>query len=104
MDQESDLICKFSPHKRLAFYSLSMIDSLRRKSGELIHFAVPAEDLENGEDVATCPSCSLIIKVIYDKQCQMANGGLMLRAKPLNRETHTRITALVAEYRARPWA
>ena len=21
----------------------------------------------NGEDVATCPSCSLIIKVIYDK-------------------------------------
>uniref|UniRef100_A0A2K6TAR1 DPH-type MB domain-containing protein n=1 Tax=Saimiri boliviensis boliviensis TaxID=39432 RepID=A0A2K6TAR1_SAIBB len=25
------------------------------------------EDLENGEDVATCPSCSLIIKVIYDK-------------------------------------
>lgn len=25
------------------------------------------EDLENGEDVATCPSCSLIVKVIYDK-------------------------------------
>lgn len=25
------------------------------------------EDLENGEDVATCPSCSLIIRVIYDK-------------------------------------
>ena len=23
--------------------------------------------MENGEDVATCPSCSLIIKVIYDK-------------------------------------
>lgn len=25
------------------------------------------EDLENGEDVASCPSCSLIVKVIYDK-------------------------------------
>jgi len=24
------------------------------------------EDLENGEDVAECPSCSLIVKVIYD--------------------------------------
>ncbi|XP_066522074.1 DPH3 homolog isoform X1 [Hoplias malabaricus] len=26
------------------------------------------EDLENGEEVATCPSCSLIVKVIYDKE------------------------------------
>lgn len=25
------------------------------------------DDLENGEEVATCPSCSLIVKVIYDK-------------------------------------
>lgn len=25
------------------------------------------EDLENGEEVATCPSCSLIVKVIYDQ-------------------------------------
>lgn len=25
------------------------------------------EDLENGEDVATCPSCSLILRVIYDQ-------------------------------------
>lgn len=32
--------------------------------------ALPAllqEDLENGEDVATCPSCSLILRVIYDQ-------------------------------------
>nr|XP_047926311.1 DPH3 homolog isoform X2 [Anser cygnoides] len=27
-----------------------------------------AEDLENGEDVATCPSCSLILRVIYDQE------------------------------------
>ncbi|XP_039377515.1 DPH3 homolog isoform X1 [Mauremys reevesii] len=26
------------------------------------------EDLENGEDVATCPSCSLIVRVIYDQE------------------------------------
>ncbi|XP_076343741.1 diphthamide biosynthesis protein 3-like isoform X2 [Tachypleus tridentatus] len=26
------------------------------------------EDLENGEEVATCPSCSLIVKVIYDPE------------------------------------
>uniref|UniRef100_A0ABI8A1Q6 Diphthamide biosynthesis protein 3 n=1 Tax=Felis catus TaxID=9685 RepID=A0ABI8A1Q6_FELCA len=31
------------------------------------NFCITKEDLENGEDVATCPSCSLIIKVIYDK-------------------------------------
>ncbi|KAM3842730.1 diphthamide biosynthesis protein 3 [Diretmus argenteus] len=31
-------------------------------------FAITKEDLENGEDVATCPSCSLIVKVIYDKE------------------------------------
>ena len=27
----------------------------------------PQEDLENGEEVATCPSCSLVVKVIYDQ-------------------------------------
>uniref|UniRef100_A0A8C5KG66 Diphthamide biosynthesis protein 3 n=1 Tax=Jaculus jaculus TaxID=51337 RepID=A0A8C5KG66_JACJA len=30
-------------------------------------FPITKEGLENGEDVATCPSCSLIIKVIYNK-------------------------------------
>jgi len=30
-----------------------------------LHFE-SQEDLENGEDVATCPSCSLVIKVIYN--------------------------------------
>ncbi|XP_037660378.1 DPH3 homolog [Choloepus didactylus] len=30
------------------------------------NFAITKDDLENGEDVATCPSCSLI-KVVYDK-------------------------------------
>ena len=30
-------------------------------------FLFVQEDLENGEDVARCPSCSLIVKVIYDE-------------------------------------
>ncbi|XP_060923137.1 DPH3 homolog [Limanda limanda] len=30
-------------------------------------FCITKEDLENGEEVATCPSCSLIVKVVYDQ-------------------------------------
>ncbi|KAM4044020.1 diphthamide biosynthesis protein 3 isoform 1-T1 [Anomaloglossus baeobatrachus] len=30
-------------------------------------FAITKEDLENGEEVATCPTCSLLVRVIYDK-------------------------------------
>ncbi|CAO2623421.1 Diphthamide biosynthesis protein 3 [Lemmus lemmus] len=30
------------------------------------NFSIIKEELESGEDVAMCPSCSLIIKVIYD--------------------------------------
>uniref|UniRef100_A0A8C8TTS4 DPH-type MB domain-containing protein n=1 Tax=Peromyscus maniculatus bairdii TaxID=230844 RepID=A0A8C8TTS4_PERMB len=36
----------------------------------VFHDEVEIEDfqyLENGEDVVTCPSCSIIIKVMYDK-------------------------------------
>lgn len=29
-------------------------------------FQITKEELQSGEEVATCPSCSLIIKVIYD--------------------------------------
>lgn len=39
-------------------------------------FIISKEDLENGEEVATCPSCSLIIKVIYDKD-QFMSGELV---------------------------
>ena len=41
------------------------------------------EDLENGEDVAECPSCSLIVKVIYDPvsllHCYVHNTGRMFQ-------------------------
>ena len=32
----------------------------------VVYSIIQQEDLENGEDVAQCPSCSLIVKVIYD--------------------------------------
>ncbi|XP_046647411.1 DPH3 homolog [Daphnia pulicaria] len=31
-------------------------------------FEITKEQLENGEEEATCPSCSLIVKVIYNKE------------------------------------
>jgi len=31
-------------------------------------FEITKEDLQLGEEVATCPSCSLVIRVIYDKE------------------------------------
>ena len=31
-------------------------------------FAITLEELEAGEEVATCPSCSLIVKVIYNPE------------------------------------
>uniref|UniRef100_UPI0035902EF5 diphthamide biosynthesis protein 3 n=1 Tax=Myxine glutinosa TaxID=7769 RepID=UPI0035902EF5 len=34
-------------------------------------FEITQEDLENGEDVASCPSCSLIVRVIYDQDLFM---------------------------------
>ncbi|EPB67637.1 CSL zinc finger [Ancylostoma ceylanicum] len=44
------------------------------EENELYHYPCPCGDrfeitkemLEMGEDVATCPSCSLIVRVIYD--------------------------------------
>lgn len=30
-------------------------------------FEISIEDLEIGEEIATCPSCSLFIKVVYDE-------------------------------------
>ncbi|XP_061572240.1 DPH3 homolog [Cololabis saira] len=43
-------------------------------------FAITKEDLENGEEVATCPSCSLIVRVIYDQELFMS--GEMVEAPP----------------------
>ncbi|XP_061442883.1 diphthamide biosynthesis protein 3 [Rhineura floridana] len=47
-------------------------------------FLIAREDLENGEDVVTCPSCSLIVKVIYDKEQFMC--GEEVSAPPTSKE------------------
>ena len=30
-------------------------------------FYIPLEDLHDGEDIASCPSCSLTIRIIFDE-------------------------------------
>ena len=32
-------------------------------------FQITVEEIEEGEEIARCPSCTLIIKVIYDEVC-----------------------------------
>jgi len=39
-------------------------------------FEISKADLQNGEDVARCPSCSLLIKVIYDLDTFMVGEEL----------------------------
>lgn len=31
-------------------------------------FQISVEDLQNGDEIAHCPSCSLILRVIYDPE------------------------------------
>jgi diphthamide biosynthesis protein 3 len=45
------------------------------------NFSITKEGLENGEDVATCPGCSLILKVIHDKD-QFMCGETVLAPQP----------------------
>lgn len=45
----------------------------------LIILTLLQEELKAGEEVATCPSCSLIVKVIYDpvSSCRHAQWALL---------------------------
>uniref|UniRef100_A0A8C3MNI2 Diphthamide biosynthesis protein 3 n=1 Tax=Geospiza parvula TaxID=87175 RepID=A0A8C3MNI2_GEOPR len=43
-------------------------------------FLITREDLENGEDVATCPSCSLILRVIYDQVGAEGGWSVLMNA------------------------
>ncbi|XP_037552272.1 DPH3 homolog [Nematolebias whitei] len=45
-------------------------------------FLITKEDLENGEEVATCPSCSLIVRVIYDKELFMTGEIIEAPSEP----------------------
>jgi diphthamide biosynthesis protein 3 len=43
-------------------------------------FVITKEDLEAGEEIAECPSCSLIVKVIYDPDDFTAGEQKLLEA------------------------
>jgi hypothetical protein len=51
-------------------------------------FEISREQLRDYEDIATCPSCSLIIRVIYDPISKTKKKKRKIqRVKPLNRIT-----------------
>uniref|UniRef100_T1JJW1 Diphthamide biosynthesis protein 3 n=1 Tax=Strigamia maritima TaxID=126957 RepID=T1JJW1_STRMM len=49
-------------------------------------FQVTKEELEAGEETATCPSCSLIIKVIYNPEDFLASEETVQISKPTELE------------------
>ncbi|XP_005811583.1 DPH3 homolog [Xiphophorus maculatus] len=52
-------------------------------------FCITKEDLENGEEAATCPSCSLIVKVIYDKELFMSGETVEAPSEPKLQQVQT---------------
>ncbi|CAN8006610.1 unnamed protein product [Ixodes hexagonus] len=44
-------------------------------------FEITREDLLNGEEVATCPSCSLLVKVIYNREDFVREEDKFAKAK-----------------------
>ncbi|XP_001362531.1 diphthamide biosynthesis protein 3-like [Monodelphis domestica] len=48
------------------------------------NFIITKEDLENGEEVATCSRCSLVIKVIYERDQFMC--GETVSVPPTSKE------------------
>ncbi|CAF9924298.1 MAG: Diphthamide biosynthesis protein 3 [Gomphillus americanus] len=54
-------------------------------------FEIGIADLRDGEDVAVCPSCSLMIKVIYEVADLPAEEGIDLK-----KEINEKIAAQVA--------
>ncbi|XP_060598388.1 diphthamide biosynthesis protein 3-like [Ruditapes philippinarum] len=45
-------------------------------------FEITKDDLMTGEDVAKCPSCSLLIKVIYDIDDFLEGEEVIAQIKP----------------------
>ncbi|GFP90717.1 diphthamide biosynthesis protein 3 [Phtheirospermum japonicum] len=46
-------------------------------------FQITKEDLRIGEDIATCPSCSLYITVIYNMEDFQENPGKKMEPQPV---------------------
>merc|ERR1712001_518948 len=76
---ESDFDClteKYRREKMTVFHDEIEIEDMEfDEENQLYHYPCPCgdkfeislEDLQIGEEVATCPSCSLLIRVIYDE-------------------------------------
>ncbi|XP_037569536.1 DPH3 homolog isoform X1 [Dermacentor silvarum] len=45
-------------------------------------FEITKEDLLNGEEVATCPSCSLLVKVIYNQEDFIREKDTLTKEEP----------------------
>ncbi|EPR78689.1 hypothetical protein SLOPH_2394 [Spraguea lophii 42_110] len=67
-----DLEFQFSSYKN--FYDEVDIQSFEYEDGYFYfpcpcgdRFEVSLEELKDGEEIATCPSCSLIVKIIYEE-------------------------------------
>lgn len=52
-------------------------------------FEITKEDLLNGEEVATCPSCSLLVKVIYNREDFVREEDKLVKAKTKELQTAT---------------
>jgi diphthamide biosynthesis protein 3 len=59
----------------LAFYDEVDIKEFEFRDGKLCYpcpcgdsFEITAEELRNGEIIARCPSCSLIVNIIYEEE------------------------------------
>jgi len=48
-------------------------------------FQITKEELESGETDATCPSCSLVVKVIYDPESLPHKQKLVTTTKSLEK-------------------
>ena len=61
-------IKQFLNNRRRTCYQLYVDGTEFQTSALFSRFEITKEDLEAGEEVATCPSCSLIVRVIYDPE------------------------------------
>ena len=66
MEYDEDSEMNFYPCPCGDKFQISKVSVNEKEERNIFKFYFQ-EDLENGEEVATCPSCSLIVRVIYDK-------------------------------------
>lgn len=85
MNSDSLHLCENPKTIKMSFYDEIEIEDMTYDSTlQIYHYPCPCGDrfeisigdLRDGEDVAVCPSCSLMIKVIYDIVCKFFLGAI----------------------------